>query len=98
MSEIKEFYYSIPPFSRYYLSAIFALSFMLTYMKSPRLINFISYLFLDYNLVFKKLQIWRLFTNLFIIGPFSMNFLMFCLMFYSIVVKSEGSNLYKKIC
>ena len=96
MSEIKEFYYSIPPFSRYYLSAIFALSFMLTYMKSQRLISFISYLFLDFQLVFKKLQIWRLFTNLFIIGPFSMNFLMFCLMFYSIVVKSERQAIYIK--
>ena len=40
MSEIKEFYYSIPPFSRYYLSAIFAISFMLTYVNSYKFITF----------------------------------------------------------
>ena len=92
MSEIKDFYYSIPPFSRYYLTTIFALSFMTTYMK----LGFIFYLILDYDLVFKKFQFWRLFTNIFVIGPFSMNFLMFCLMFYSIVVKSERQAIYIK--
>jgi hypothetical protein len=45
MSEIKEFYYSIPPFSRYYLSTIFALSFMFTYVKSKNFYTFINYLF-----------------------------------------------------
>jgi len=92
MSEIKDFYYSIPPFSRYYLTTIFALSFMTTYMKT----GFIFYLILNYDLVFKKFQFWRLFTNIFVIGPFSMNFLMFCLMFYSIVVKSERQAIYLK--
>jgi len=92
MSEIKDFYYSIPPFSRYYLTTIFVLSFMTTYMK----LGFIFYLILDYDLVFKKFQFWRLFTNILVIGPFSMNFLMFCLMFYSIVVKSERQAIYLK--
>jgi len=91
MSEIKDFYYSIPPFSRYYLTTIFVLSFMMTYFKSQK---FILNLILDYNLAFKNFQIWRLFTNLLVIGPFSMNFLMFCLMFYSIVVKSERQAIY----
>lgn len=92
MSEIKDFYYSIPPFSRYYLTTIFVLSFMTTYMNT----GFIFYLILNYDFVFKKFQFWRLFTNILVIGRFSMNFLMFCLMFYSIVVKSERQAIYIK--
>ena len=92
MSDIKDFYYSIPPFSRYYLTTIFTLSFLMTYIKHSATI--IYYLILNYQFVFKYFQIWRLFTNILVIGPFSMQFLMFCLMFYSIVVKSERQAIY----
>ena len=66
MSEIMEFYKSIPPFTRYFMTGVFALSFMITYkMVSPYSI------LLDFSLVFKKLQLWRLFTCFLFAGPFS---------------------------
>ena len=72
--EAKELYFSQPPLTRYYLTIIFIISFMITYMKH---VVFPSYLILDYTLIFQKYQIWRLFTNLFVIGQFSMGFLFF---------------------
>ena len=84
--EAKELYFSQPPLTRYYLTIIFIISFMITYMKH---VVFPSYLILDYTLIFQKYQIWRLFTNLFVIGQFSMGFLFFCFFFYSNVKSLE---------
>ncbi len=78
--DAKELYFSQPPLTRYYLTIVLIMSFLITYMKQVPLP---SYLILNYTLIFKQFQIWRLFTNLFIIGQFSMGFLFFCFFFYS---------------
>jgi hypothetical protein len=49
MSELKEFYTSIPPFTRYFMTAVFFTSFGLTY----GLIN-PYYILLDFGKVFKS--------------------------------------------
>jgi hypothetical protein len=49
MSEIKEFYMSIPPFTRYFMTGVFIMSFAMTYnMLSP------YSTLLDFPSVFKK--------------------------------------------
>ena len=40
------------------------------------------YLYLNFELIFKKYQFWRLFTNVFFIGGFSSSFLFFVVMVY----------------
>ena len=80
MAEFKDFYFKLPPITRYYLSIIFATATIATYIKPLQMI--IYYIFLDYNLVFKQFQIWRLFTNIFFIGGFSTSFLFFVVMVY----------------
>ena len=80
MDEFKDFYFKLPPITRYYLSIIFATATIATYIKPLQMI--IYYIFLDYNLVFKQFQIWRLFTNIFFIGGFSTSFFFFFLMVY----------------
>ena len=80
MDEFKDFYFKLPPITRYYLSIIFATATIATYIKSLQML--IYYIFLDYNLVFKQFQIWRLFTNIFFIGGFSTSFLFFVVMVY----------------
>jgi len=69
MSSPAEYYNSLPPVSKAYgtvcllTTAVFQLGLLSPY-----------YIFLDYNLVVKQLQIWRLVTNFFFLGPFSINF------------------------
>ena len=84
--DAKQLYFSLPPLTRYYLTIIFLLAFNLTYM--PQFL-IVQHFILDYNKIFHKLQIWRLFTNLLIIGPFSTGFLFFCFFFYSNVRSLE---------
>jgi len=52
MEDIKEAYFRVPPVSRYYMSFVFLLSFLTTY----KILNY-GYLFLDFELVFYKLQV-----------------------------------------
>lgn len=80
MDEFKDFYFKLPPITRYYLSIIFVTATIATYIKPLQML--IYYIFLDYNLVFKQFQIWRLFTNIFFIGGFSTSFLFFVVMVY----------------
>ena len=84
--DAKQLYFSQPPLTRYYLTIIFILAFNITYMPQYPIYR---YLILNYHLVLKKLEIWRLFTNLLIIGPFSTGFLFFCFFFYSNVRSLE---------
>ena len=66
MSEIKDMIKQIPPFTRYFLGTTLAFSFGMTYkLLSP------YYLILDLELVFKKLQIWRIIATFLFMGPFS---------------------------
>jgi Derlin-2/3 len=80
MDEFKDFYFKLPPITRYYLSIIFATATIATYIKPLQML--IYYIFLDYNLVFRQFQIWRLFTNILFIGGFSTSFLFFVVMVY----------------
>ena len=80
MDEFKDFYFKIPPITRYFLTSLFITATIATYIMSLQII--IYYIFLDYTLIFSKLQLWRLFTNLLFIGAFSTNFLFFVVMVY----------------
>ena len=87
--ELRTFYFQMPPITRYYITIIFIFAIIATYLKPLQII--IYYIFLDYDLIFKSFQIWRLFTNLFFIGGFSSSFLMFIIMIY-MVIKSQELN------
>ena len=80
MNEFNDFYFKIPPITRYYLSGVFLTALIATYFKPLQMI--IYYIFLDYDLVFKSFQFWRLFTNILFVGAFSTSFLMFIIMIY----------------
>ena len=80
MNEFNDFYFKIPPITRYYLSGVFITALIATYFKPLQMI--IYYIFLDYDLVFKSFQFWRLFTNVLFVGAFSTSFLMFIIMIY----------------
>ena len=80
MDEFKIFYFRIPPITRYYLTCVFITATIATYFKQLQII--IYYIFLDYELVFKNFQIWRLFTNILFVGGFSTSFLFFLIMIY----------------
>ena len=85
MSEIKEFYNSIPPFTRYFMTGVFIQSFAMTY-------KFVSpySLLLSFEQVFQlKSQFWRLFTTFLFAGPFSQGFLFSLLMMYFSLSKIE---------
>ncbi|KAH9300077.1 hypothetical protein KI387_011660, partial [Taxus chinensis] len=62
-------YNSLPPVSKAYGT----LCLLTTAGYSLGLVN-PTLIYLDYGLVAKRLQIWRLFTNFFFLGPFSINF------------------------
>jgi Derlin-2/3 len=74
--ELEQFYRSLPKFTRFYMIAIFATTFIKSYVKLP----IIPYLDLDFDLVLTNFHVWRLFTNFFIVGKFSFNFLFFLIM------------------
>lgn len=80
MDEFKDFYFKIPPITRYFLTSIFITAIIATYFSSLKIIIF--YIYLDYDLIFKYFQIWRLFTNVLFIGGFSTSFLFFLVMVY----------------
>lgn len=80
MDEFIIFYFRIPPITRYYLTCVFITATIATYFKQLQII--IYYIFLDYELVFKNFQIWRLFTNVLFVGGFSTSFLFFLVMIY----------------
>ncbi|KAK9697568.1 hypothetical protein RND81_08G045900 [Saponaria officinalis] len=69
MSSPAEWYNSLPPISKGYgtLCLAFTAAFQLGLI-TPYHIG------LSYSLVFKNFQLWRLFTNFFFLGPFSINF------------------------
>ena len=80
MDDFKTLYFKIPPITRYYLTIIFIMAIIATYIKQLQAI--IIYIYLDYDLVFQNFQIWRLFTNILFIGGFSTSFLFFVIMIY----------------
>ncbi|KAL2342584.1 hypothetical protein Fmac_003869 [Flemingia macrophylla] len=69
MSSPAEFYHSLPPITKAYGTAcLFA-----TAAYQLGLYN-LNHMALLYERVFYGFQVWRLFTNLFFLGPFSINF------------------------
>ena len=91
MDDFKTLYFKVPPITRYYLTSLFITAIIATYFKSLQII--IYYIFLDYDLIFKQFQIWRLFTNLFFIGGFSTSFLFFVVMVYMNFKAQEESSI-----
>ncbi|KAL3688408.1 hypothetical protein R1sor_014717 [Riccia sorocarpa] len=87
MSSPAEFYHSLPPISKIYGTACFAftVAFQLGLLNP-------GWLYLDYPLVIRKLQIWRLLTNFFFLGPFSMHFGMRMLMIARYGVQLEKTT------
>ncbi|KAG7021903.1 Derlin-1 [Cucurbita argyrosperma subsp. argyrosperma] len=69
MSSPAEYYNSLPPISKVYgtLCLLATTAFQLGLLNP----NFIV---LHFGLVFKRFQVWRLFTNFFFLGKFSINF------------------------
>ena len=89
MDDFKSFYFQLPPMTRYYLTSVFATATIATYIKPLQIL--VYYIFLDYDLAFKKFQFWRLFTNVLFIGGFSSTFLFFVVMVY-LNLKSAEQN------
>uniref|UniRef100_A0A0C9RXV1 Derlin n=1 Tax=Wollemia nobilis TaxID=56998 RepID=A0A0C9RXV1_9CONI len=69
MSSPGEWYNTLPPVSK----AFGTFCLLTTAGYHLGLVNW-QYISLNYDLVVKNLQIWRLFTNFFFLGPFSINF------------------------
>ena len=91
MDDFKTLYFKVPPLTRYYLTSLFITAIIATYFKPLQII--IYYIYLDYDLIFKQFQIWRLFTNLFFIGGFSTSFLFFIIMVYMNFKAQEESSI-----
>ncbi len=83
--EFEQFYNSLPKFSRFYMISVFVMTFCISYVRLP----IANYLVFSLDDVMEKFQIWRLFTNFFIIGKFSFNFLFFMMMIYTTLVRIE---------
>ena len=66
MTDFMQAFMEVPPFTRYFLTATFLLSFGMTY----KLLN-PYYLILDFEMVIWKLNVWRLITPFLFAGPFS---------------------------
>ncbi|XP_030488056.2 derlin-1.1-like isoform X1 [Cannabis sativa] len=69
MSTPLEYYNSLPPVSKFYgMACLMTTSALYLQLYNPWIIA------LDYTLVIKKFQVWRLVTNFFFLGPFSVPF------------------------
>eukprot|EP00246_Nothoceros_aenigmaticus_P003315 TRINITY_DN14380_c0_g1_i1.p1 TRINITY_DN14380_c0_g1~~TRINITY_DN14380_c0_g1_i1.p1 ORF type:complete len:244 (+),score=18.27 TRINITY_DN14380_c0_g1_i1:182-913(+) len=84
MSSLSDWYHSLPPVSRTYATIC-----VLTTVASQLGLLHQHWLLLDKALIFKNLQVWRLVTNFFYLGPFSMSFGMQILMILRYSVQLE---------
>ncbi|KAJ1262025.1 hypothetical protein BS78_09G075200 [Paspalum vaginatum] len=69
MSSPAEYYNSLPPISKAYGT----LCLLTTILVRVQILK-LNFLYLYYPFVFKNFEIWRLFTSLIFLGPFSINF------------------------
>jgi len=77
MSDIKAYFNSIPPFTRYFTVTAFTMSLLMTYkMLNP------YHMVLVYDKVFYSAQIWRLFSTFLFAGTFGPSFLFTMIMMY----------------
>ncbi|CAI5472042.1 unnamed protein product [Closterium sp. Yama58-4] len=81
-----EWYNSLPPVSKAWGTALFATACAMQLKVLP-----VQLIFLDYTLIFQKFQIWRLVTNIFFAGGFSMRFAFTLLMIARYCVQMETS-------
>merc|ERR1712046_34632 len=89
MDELKAGYMSVPPFTRYFMTSVFLLSFGMTY----KMIDPYSLL-----LMFDKLwrfQLWRLITPYLFVGPFSQSFLFAMISMYMFLRRIEDLHQHK---
>ncbi|CAI5506315.1 unnamed protein product [Closterium sp. Naga37s-1] len=81
-----EWYNSLPPVSKAWGTALFATACAMQLKVLP-----VQLIFLDYTSIFQKFQIWRLVTNIFFAGGFSMRFAFTLLMIARYCVQMETS-------
>jgi hypothetical protein len=74
---IEEWYYSMPQLTRFYLTACF----LSTALSSLGFVNPRS-LYLSYDLIWERFQLWRLMTNFIYLGNFGFPFLMQLMILY----------------
>lgn len=77
--DIKDVLTKMPFLTKCYMGSLLLTAFTLSYLNQ----SLIGYLILEYSYVFKKLHLWRLITNVFVIGGFSTNFLFFLYFIFS---------------
>ena len=84
-NDLMQMYKEIPPFTRYFMTSVLALAFGTTYslISEYRLL-------LDFELLFKKFHLWRLFTPYIFAGTFSPSFLFSLVMMYFMLSRTEG--------
>ncbi len=70
MSDIETWYKTLPPFTRYYLSA----AVLCTALVSFGVLN-PAVLYFEWDFFFRGMQVWRLLTQFLFFGQFSFNFL-----------------------
>lgn len=70
MSDLETWFKTLPPFTRYYLSA----AVICTALVSFGMLNPAS-LYFEWEFFFRGLQVWRILTQFLFFGKFSFNFL-----------------------
>ncbi|MCQ2818332.1 MAG: hypothetical protein MJ252_13780 [archaeon] len=85
MDSFQDFYFRMPPFTRYAMTTFLLVAFDISYLNAFG----IMYLPLDYKQVFKKFQIWRLYANYIVCGGFSPMFPFFMIMAYMTLNRLE---------
>lgn len=84
MDDLLSFYKEIPPFTRYFMTAVFIASFGMTYsILSP------YHLILDFHYLFSKFHLWRIFTTFIFAGKFSQSFLFSMITMYFTMRRCE---------
>lgn len=93
----ERWYGNLPLITKYFISIIF----FVTVLISCNLLN-VVYFILDWHFIYYKLQIWRIFLNIFFVGKFSLNWVFFMSLFAqfssslekNLIFNSPGAYLY----
>lgn len=93
----ERWYSNLPLITKYFITIIF----FVTVLISCNLLN-VMYFMLDWNFIYYKMQIWRIFLNIFFVGKFSFSWIFFMSLFVQFsssleknpIFNSPGSYLY----
>lgn len=85
----EEWYGSLPRITKVYLTTLF----FLTLMTAFNLLD-ANYMGLNWQLVRKKFEIWRLFTNFLYVGPFSLKWIFFVSVFSQFCSSLERNSIF----